>query len=178
MFGLGFAIVSARTRKLLKRMAVTPMRRSHYLLSFMLSRLVFIALQVLAIFAVARLAFSVEMRGSFIIFLLLLVLGCLTFSSIGLFLAARPRTTEGVSGLMNFTMLPMWLLSGSFFPTTRFPAFLQPIIHIMPLTALNDALRAVMNNSATLANTWTNVLTLIVWAFITFICAMRIFRWQ
>lgn len=178
IYGMGFAIVSARTRKLMKRLAATPMRRSHYLLSFVLSRMVFITLQVLAIYGFAHLIFGVEMRGSYLAFIAFLALGALTFAGIGILIAARPQTTEGVSGMMNLVMLPMWLLSGTFFPTTRFPQFIQPFIRFLPLTALNDGLRAVMNGTATLTNTWAFVSLLLIWAAASFVCAVKIFRWQ
>ena len=150
LWGLGFTIVIARSRKLLKRFAATPMRRSHYLLSFMLSRLVFLVLEVAAVIVFAALAFGFTVRGSWLSLGLITVLGGFTFSGIGLLVAARPTTIEGVSGLMNFIMLPMWLLSGTFFSSERFPQVLQPFIKALPLTALNDVLRALMNEGASL----------------------------
>src|SRR5664280_526888 len=153
MWGLGFAVVQARTRKLLKRFAATPMRRSHYLLSFILSRLVGLVLEV---------AF----------------LGSLTFAGIGLLVAARPRTVEGVSGWMNLVQLPMWLASGSFFSYERFPAAARPLIRALPLTALNDALRAVIHDGAPLAATAHELLVMAAWAAVSFALALRLFRWQ
>jgi ABC-type multidrug transport system permease subunit len=110
LWGLGFTIVIARARKLLKRFAATPMRRSHYLLSFMLSRLIFLLLEVAAVVVFAWLAFGFTVRGSWLSVSLITLLGGFTFSGIGLLVASRPTTIEGVSGLMNFIMLPMWLL--------------------------------------------------------------------
>ena len=178
MWGLGFAVVSARTRKLLKRFAATPMRRSHYLLSFMCARLVFLALEVAALLLFARLAFGVVVHGSLFDVAVCALVGALSFSGLGLLVASRPRTIEGVSGLMNFVMLPMWLLSGTFFSAARFPAFLQPFIKALPLTALNDALRAVMNDGAALASRWPQLAVLLAWSLLSFVVALRIFRWQ
>ena len=178
MWGVGFAIVSARGKKLLKRFAATPMRRSHYLLSFMLSRLIFLALEVAALVAFARLVFGVVVRGSLIDVAVCAVVGALAFSGLGLLVAARPRTVEGVSGLMNFVMLPMWLLSGTFFSAARFPQWFQPIIKALPLTALNDVLRAVMNDGAPLASHWTQLAIVLAWGLVSFVVALRIFRWQ
>src|SRR5215217_6227472 len=121
LWGLGFTVVMARSRKILKRFAATPMRRSHYLLSFMLSRLVFLVLEVAAVIIFAWLVFGFTVRGSWLSVILMTILGGFTFSGLGLLVAARPRTIEGVSGLMNFIMLPMWLLSGTFFSSERFP---------------------------------------------------------
>jgi len=178
LWGLGFTVVIARSRKILKRFAATPMRRSHYLLSFMLSRLVFLFVEVAAVVAFAWLAFGFTVRGSWLSVSLITLLGGFTFSGIGLLVAARPRTIEGVSGLMNFIMLPMWLLSGTFFSSERFPQVLQPFIKALPLTALNTLLRAVMNEGAPLWTNWIHVTILLVWLLISFVVALKIFRWQ
>ena len=178
LWGLGFTVVIARSRKLLKRFAATPMRRSHYLLSFILSRLVFLVLEVGAVVIFAVLAFGFTVRGSWLSLALTIVLGGFTFSGIGLLVAARPTTIEGVSGLMNFIMLPMWLLSGTFFSSERFPQVLQPFIKALPLTALNDVLRAVMNEGASLSSNWIPIAILLAWCLVSFVVALKIFRWQ
>lgn len=178
MWGLGFAIVQARTRKLLKRFAATPMRRSHYLLSFMLSRLVFLTLEVLAVIGFAWLVFGVRVQGSFVSLILILILGAMMFAGLGLLVAARPNTIEGVSGWMNLVMLPMWLASGTFFASSRFPDAVQPFIQILPLTALNDSLRAVMNEAAPLTAILPDVGVMAAWCIVSFIAALKIFRWQ
>lgn len=178
LWGLGFTVVIARSRKLLKRFAATPMRRSHYLLSFILSRLVFLFLEVAAVVVFAWLVFGFTVRGSWLGLSLIVLLGGFTFSGIGLLVAARPTTIEGVSGLMNFIMLPMWLLSGTFFSSERFPQVFQPFIKALPLTALNTLLRAVMNEGAPLWANWINVAILLAWLLISFVVALKIFRWQ
>jgi ABC-type multidrug transport system permease subunit len=178
LWGLGFTIVISRSRKLLKRFAATPMRRSDYLLSFMLSRLGFLLVEVAAVVVFAWLVFGFTVRGSWLGLSLIVLLGGFTFSGIGLLIAARPTTIEGVSGLMNFIMLPMWLLSGTFFSSERFPQVLQPFIKVLPLTALNTLLRAVMNEGAPLWANWIDVAILLAWLLISFVVALKIFRWQ
>jgi ABC-type multidrug transport system permease subunit len=178
LWGLGFTVVIARSRKILKRFAATPMRRSHYLLSFMLSRLVFLVLEVAAVIVFAWLVFGFTVRGSWLSVALITMLGGFTFSGIGLLVAARPTTIEGVSGLMNFIMLPMWLLSGTFFSSERFPHILQPFIQALPLTALNNALRALMNEGASLSSNWVPIAILLAWCVASFVVALKIFRWQ
>jgi ABC-2 type transport system permease protein len=178
LWGLGFTVVIARSRKLLKRFAATPMRRSHYLLSFMLSRLGFLLLEVAAVVVFAWLVFGFTVRGSWLGLYLIVLLGGFTFSGICLLVAARPTTIEGVSGLMNFIMLPMWLLSGTFFSSERFPQVFQPFIKALPLTALNTLLRAVMNEGAPLWANWIHVAILLAWLLISFVVALKIFRWQ
>jgi ABC-2 type transport system permease protein len=178
LWGLGFTVVIARSRKLLKRFAATPMRRSHYLLSFMLSRLIFLVLEVAAVVVFAWLVFGFTVRGSWLTLSLITLLGGFTFSGIGLLVAARPTTIEGVSGLMNFIMLPMWLLSGTFFSSERFPQVFQPFIKALPLTALNNTLRAVMNEGASLSSNIIPIAILLAWCVISFVVALKIFKWQ
>lgn len=178
MWGLGFTIVSARTRKLLKRLAATPMRRPHFLLSFILSRLVFLVLEVAAVIGFAWFVFGVGVHGSIIDLAAVSVIGAMTFAGVGLLISARPKTIEGVSGLMNLVMLPMWLLSGTFFSASRFPDALQPFIKALPLTALNDSLRAVMNDGAPLHASWSEISIMAAWGLLSFVLALRWFRWQ
>ena len=178
MWGVGFPIANARQLKLLKRMVATPMRRSDYLLSLMVARLVFLTLEVAAILIFGWAAFGVVMRGSWAGFVVVSLLGGLAFSALGLLVASRARTIEAVSGLMNVAMMPMWLLSGSFFTSERFPGFLQPIIRALPLTAANDAFRALMNEGASLAAVVPQIGVLVAWCIVCFALAMTWFRWE
>jgi ABC-2 type transport system permease protein len=178
MWSVGFAVAGARTRKLLKRFAATPMRRSHYLASFALSRLVFLVLEVAAIVGFGWAVFGVRVRGSLLDLALVSLVGAACFSGIGLLVAARPRSIEAVSGWMNLVMLPMWLLSGSFFSYERFPAAVQPAIRALPLTALNDALRRVMTDGVPLYAAWPQLAIMALLGGVSFAVCLRIFRWQ
>ncbi len=178
LWGLGFAIVYARTNKLLKRLAATPMRRWHYLLSFILSRLLFLVLEMIAVLSFAYFIFGVKVHGSLLTFMLIATIGSMSFAGLGLLVASRTQTIEGASGWINVVMMPMWLLSGTFFSSARFPDVVQPLIKALPLTALNDSLRAVMNEGASLASNAVPVTVLIAWGLISFLVALRIFRWQ
>jgi ABC-type multidrug transport system permease subunit len=178
IWGIGFAIVAARSQKLLKRYMSTPMRRSHYLLSFMLSRLMFLVLEVLTLLSFGHYVFGVPLRGSFLALGAICLLGAFSFSTLGLLVSSRATTTEGVSGLMNFVMLPMWILSGVFFSSANFPAVVQPIIRALPLTAVNDALRANMLEGASLGGVAPQLAILLAWMIVTFTVALKIFRWR
>jgi ABC-type multidrug transport system permease subunit len=178
LWSVGFSIVHSRTRKLLKRFVATPMSRGHYLLSHMLGRLVFLGLEVTAILFFGWAVFGVPVRGSLAAVVALTVLGALSFGGIGLLVASRARTVEAVSGLMNVVMLPMWLLSGIFFARSNFPDAMQPAIRALPLTALNDALRGVMLEGRSLAALGPEVGVLAAWGILTFVVALKIFRWQ
>lgn len=178
IWGLGFAIVMARSQKLLKRYMATPMRRSQYLLSFLLSRLVFLVLEVATLLLFGHYVFGVPLRGPPIALAVICILSALSFSSLGLLIASRATTTEGVSGLMNFIMLPMWILSGVFFSSANFPPVVQPFIKALPLTAVNDALRANMLEGATLAGVAPQLLVIIGWMVVSFVAALKLFRWR
>jgi len=109
---------------------------------------------------------------------LLVLLGATTFAGLGLLVASRAKTLEAVSGLMNLVMLPMWLLSGIFFSSERFPEIAQPFIRALPLTSLINALRAVMQEGASLASQLPEIGMLSAWAIVTFFLALRWFRWM
>jgi len=178
MWGMGFTIVNARMKKLLKRLIATPMRKSHYVFAQFLSRLVFLVFEVMILVVFARLVFGVKIHGSLLTFALICLIGGYAFSGIGLLTAARAQTLEAVSGMMNLVMMPMWLCSGVFFSYERFPDALKPLIRALPLTALNDALRSVMNDAASLGSVIPNIAILLAWALVTFAVGLRIFRWQ
>ncbi len=178
MWGIAFSLVVARNGNLLKRLIAAPARRSHLLGAQLTSRLIFLVPEAGALLLVAYFALGVPMRGSVLLLIGVSLLGALAFSGLGLLTAARPRTIEGVSGVMNLVMVPMWVFSGIFFSTERFPAALQPFIQVLPLTALNDALRGVMLEGAGLADLWTEVVLLAVWGTVSFLVALKIFRWQ
>ena len=178
IWGVGFSVVQARQKKLLKRYMATPMKRSHYLLSFILSRLVFLIVEIGFLVGFGWLMFGVAVRGSLATLGGVAILGAFSFAGLGLLVASRARTIEGVSGLMNLVMLPMWILSGTFFSYSRFPDAMIPFVKALPLTALNDALRAVMIDGAALAALSAPLAIVIGWGAVSFVIALRIFRWR
>jgi ABC-type multidrug transport system permease subunit len=178
LWGIGFSIVMARSRKLLKRMSATPMRRHHFLLGQVLGRIVFLILEVGALLLFARFAFGVPIRGSILSLIVVTLMGAMTFAGIGLLVASRTRTIEGISGLMNVVMLPMWILSGIFFSTERFPDAMQPLVQALPLTAVNDALRGVMIEGGSLASQAGELAITGAWGVASFVAALWLFRWS
>jgi ABC-2 type transport system permease protein len=178
IWGIGFAVVDSRKRKLLKRLAATPMSRAHFLLSFMLSRLAFLFAEVVALVGFGWLVFDVPVRGSVVVLALVSMWGALALTGIAMLIAARPKSVEVASGFSNLFMLPMWLLGGSFFSYERFPEVALPFIRALPLTALNDALRKVMNEGLGVGDIGLELLTLGVWGLLSFALALKIFRWQ
>jgi ABC-type multidrug transport system permease subunit len=178
IWGLGFAIVEARQKKLLKRLVASPMPRWQYLASYILSRLVMLVIEVVAFLGFARLVFGVPFRGSLAELGILCVLTSLAFSALGLLVASRAKTMEAASGLMNLVMLPMWILSGVFFSASRFPAIIQPVVRALPLTAAINALRGNMLQGLPLGQLLAPVAILLVWLIVPFAISLRIFRWK
>ncbi len=178
MWGLGFSIVEARQKKLLKRMVASPMPRWQYLMSFLLSRLVMLIVEVAVFLGFARVVFGVPFRGSILELGVLCLLTSLAFSALGLLVSSRATTTEAVSGLMNLVMLPMWILSGIFFSASRFPAVVQPLVRALPLTAAIDAMRGNMLQGMSLGQLMLPVWILLAWFVVPFAISLRIFRWR
>jgi ABC-type multidrug transport system permease subunit len=178
IWGLGFAIVEARQKKLLKRLVASPMPRWQYLASFLLSRLLMLVIEVVAFLGFAGLVFGVPFRGSLWQLAFLCVLTSMAFSALGLLISSRAKTMEAASGLMNLVMLPMWILSGVFFSASRFPAVLQPFVRALPLTAANEAFRANMLQGTSLSHLAAPVAILLAWLIVPFALALRIFRWR
>jgi ABC-2 type transport system permease protein len=178
MWGIGFNIVQARRKKLLKRLLATPMRKSEYLLAYVLSRLVFMILEVAALIGFGWLVFDVRVHGSFLNLFVVSVVGALAFAGLGMLTASRAKTLEGVSGIMNLVMMPMWIFSGVFFSYSRFPDALQPAIKALPLTPLLDALRSVMTDGAPLSANLGRLSLVGLWGAVSFLTALKIFRWN
>lgn len=178
MWSVAFSVVNARVRKLLKRLVATPMRRRDYLLSHMAARLIFLVLEVGLLLGFAVLVFGVPVHGSWLLLGSLCLLGAVAFSGLGLLVASRAQTIEGVSGLMNLVMVPMWVFSGVFFASENFPDAMQPFIAALPLTALNQALRGVMIDGSGAVVLWTQMAILAGWTLVGFTAALRLFRWR
>lgn len=178
MWGIGFAIVEARQKKLLKRFVASPMPRWQYLAAFILSRLGMLVLELLAFLGFSRIVFGVPFRGPLWQLVFLCVLTSMSFSALGLLVATRARTMEGVSGLMNFVMLPMWILSGVFFSASRFPAAIQPLVRALPLTAAIDAMRGNMLQGQNLGQLAMPVWILMAWLVAAFGVSLKIFKWR
>jgi len=177
MWGIGFALVEMRQRKLLKRFVATPMRRSDFLLALTSSRIVLMLLEVGLLLGFGGLVFHMRVLGSVFTIVFLGAIGAVAFGGLGLLTASRAQKIESVSGLMNLVMMPMWIFSGVFFSYERFPAVVHPLIKMLPLTALNDALRATILEGASLTAQSGRLLVLVLWGGISFALALRWFRW-
>ena len=178
LWGIGFLLVNFRLAKLLKCFVATPMPRSDFLLALLGARLTFLIPDLVVLLSLGYYGFGMPIRGSLLLVVAVTVLGALAFAGIGLLVGSRVQTTESVSGLMNLIMLPMWLFSGVFFSSDRFPDGAQWLIQALPLTQLLNALRAVILDGAGVMQVLPACLILTVWAVGTFVIALKIFRWS
>jgi ABC-type multidrug transport system permease subunit len=177
MWGIGFALVDMRQRKLLKRFVGTPMRRGDFLLALASSRLILMIIEVGLLLLFGALFFHMRVLGSIGSIALIAAIGSLTFGGVGLLTASRAQKIESVSGLINLVMMPMWIFSGVFFSYERFPAVIHPLIKALPLTALNDALRASILEGTPITHQWPRLLVMMLWGGISFVLALKWFRW-
>jgi ABC-2 type transport system permease protein len=178
MWSIGFSIVDARRRRLLKRLVATPMSRAQYLASYILTRLAFLFGEAVILVGIAAFAFAVPVRGSLAQLAVIAIAASLAFSGLGLLVSSRVRTIEAVSGLMNFVMLPMWVLSGIFFSSSNYPPAFQPFIQGLPLTAVNDALRMTMLQGLGWKAVLPDIGIITAWLVVSFVLALRLFRWR
>jgi ABC-type multidrug transport system permease subunit len=178
MWGVGFHLVDMRIKRLLKRMLATPLRRGDFMLAQVGLRVVTALFEIAFLLLFARFALGVPILGSLVAIFAVGALGALCFGGMGLLLASRARRIETVMGLMNVVTLPMTIGSGVFFSVERFPALVQPAIRLLPLTALIDALRAVISEGAPLVSQVTPLLILVAWAVLSFAAGLKLFRWH
>ena len=178
IWSMGFAIVDARRKKLLKRLVASPMPRPYYLLSFLFSRIVLLVVEVGVLVGFGAVLFHVPVRGTLLELGLVCLLASLSFSALGLLLASRAKTIEAASGLMNIVMMPMWIASGVFFSSQKFPDAMQPFIKALPLTAVIDALRTNMLQGSNLAQMAPQFGIMFFWLAVCFLLALKLFRWR
>lgn len=178
MWGLGFSIVTARMKNLLKRLVASPMRRRDYLVAQIIARMMFLAPEVIIPFGFGALVLDMPINGSWASIAVVSLCGAAAFSAIGLLAASRARSIEAISGVLNMTMLPMWIVSGVFFSAANFPDAIQPLVQALPLTALVDAFRATVLDGATLTTIRNELAILLGWTVVAFGLSMRLFRWR
>jgi ABC-type multidrug transport system permease subunit len=178
MWGFGFNLVQMRTQNLLRRLSTTALTRGEFLLGYLLGRFVLVIPEAVVIALFGVFLWDVPFRGSWVAFLLVVAAGGFAFAGLGCLLASRAKTTEGVAGLMNLFLLPMWLLGGSFFSNDRFTGVMQWAADLMPLTHVNRALRDLMLEPGTLADVAAPLTGILAFAALCFLLGLRLFRWQ
>jgi len=178
LWSIGFMTVQARLRKLLKRLAASPMRRRHFLMAPVIARLALLGPEIAAPLLFGSMALGMPVRGGVASIALVAVAGALMFGSLGVLMGSRVRTFEAASGLMNLISIPMWVLSGVFFSASNYPDAVQPFIQALPLTALGDAMRGVILEGASLPSLANELAIIAVWTIVPFVIALKIFKWR
>ncbi|MBX7192012.1 MAG: ABC transporter permease [Sandaracinaceae bacterium] len=177
LWGIGWNVVEARSRKLLRRLAVTPMKRGHYLLAFLLAHVVLVLVTLAVILGFAWASFGVGSAGSALAYVVVVILGCFAFSAMGVLLASRTDNVEVLSGMVNAASLLQLVASGVFFSTARFPEWALTILRLLPLTALVDALRAIALEGRGLLELSVEITVLVGWTALAGLVGLRLFRW-
>lgn len=181
VFNIAFSIITLRRTLVLKRMNASPTPKWVILGAKLVSGMMVAVLQATVIISVGYFLMGFTLINGFTTFLSMLVLslvGLFTFLAIGLFVSSLGNDEDSVSPIANIVTLPQFILSGSFFPIEAFPEFLQPIAKVMPMTFLNDAMRKVAFEGATLSDVAQNILALIVIGIIIYLITLRIFKWE
>jgi ABC-2 type transport system permease protein len=178
LWGVGFSIVDMRMKKLLKRMLATPLRRLDFMAAIMCVRVLAMFVEVAFLLLFARLALGVPILGSWAAIFVVGALGAFGFGGLGVLLASRATRIESVMGLMNVVSLPMTIGCGVFFSIERFPEAAQPLLRALPLALLNDSLRAVVTEGASLASQAVPLAALAIWGGVCLAAGIRIFRWS
>ncbi|SRR5579875_543712 len=174
---VGVTLVSWRKEGIMKRLAATPLRPSALIGSQILARLLLSLGQGVILLAVAIFVFKVQIIGSWMALLATTTLGALAMLAIGFVIGSFARTAEVADAISMLISFPMMFLGGSYFPTSSAPAFLAPLINVLPLSYLNDALRQIINNGASLASVQTDLLVLAGWLVAALLLSVRAFRW-
>lgn len=178
LWGIGWNVVESRSKKLLRRLAVTPMKRRHYLGAFLLAHVVLVLVTLAVVLGFAWASFGVSIEGRALDYVVIVVLGCLAFSAMGVLLASRTDNVEVLSGMVNAASLLQLVASGVFFSTSRFPEWALVVLRGLPLTALVDALRAIALEGRGLLELPVEVAVLTTWTILAGAIGVRIFRWS
>jgi ABC-2 type transport system permease protein len=177
LFGVAFGFVQLKRTGALRRLFATPTSPAYFLSAQVLSRLVIGLVQVAILFGVG-IWFGLQMFGDYASLLVIVLIGSAIFLAVGFAIAGWAKNEDQAAPVANLVSLPMMFLSGVFFPREAMPDFLAGITQFMPLTYVIEALRAIVNDGAGLLSLGPQMLGMGVWAVITFVLAVRLFRWE
>ncbi len=178
MWGISYGIIEKRSKKLLRRLVATPMKKSHFLIALITVRVAMNFIEAMIIVLFALLAFNMTIQGSISAMILLFLAGNIAFAGIAVFVSSHTSNTEVGNGLINFIVMPMMVLSGIFFSYYNFPEWSIPVIQKMPLTMLTDGIRSIFNEGAGYAEVALPALILSAMGVIFFAAGLKIFKWH
>lgn len=177
LWGISYALIEMRAKKLLRRMVATPMKKSEYLFSHFVARVSLALFEAAILYFFARFYFQIQIQGSIIALLMIFLAGNICFTGIGILMASRTSSSRIGAGLINFLSLPMTVLSGIFFSYHNFPDFIIPFIQKLPLTMLADSMRSIFIEGTGIIENLPEFFTLSGLGFICFIIGLRIYKW-
>ncbi|WP_127582286.1 ABC transporter permease [Paenibacillus koleovorans] len=176
--GVAGQIASWRERGILRRMQSTTLRSGTFIAAQITARLVMNSLQALIVLVIGSLFFGTQVNGSWLLLFLFVVLGTLTFMSIGFIIAGLAKTPESAGPIAGFISFPMLFVGGVFFPIKNMPEIVQVIVKLLPIAHLSTALRQVMNVGAGIGDLWNEALLLSVWMVAAFLISTFTFKWE
>ncbi|MCC6186038.1 MAG: ABC transporter permease [Chitinophagaceae bacterium] len=181
IFGTAFIFFNMRQTLVLKRFFATPVRREIIVLSEGIARMLFQIITAIVIIGVGYFAFDYHLINGWATVLqmvFLCTLGVMVFMGFGFSVSGIAKSESSIPPLANIITMPQFLLAGTFFPISDFPAWLQPLCRLMPLTYLNDALRKTAFDGASLWDVRIDILVLLVWGVLVYLLASKVFKWE
>lgn len=178
MWGISYGIIEKRSKKLLRRLVATPMKKSHFLIALITVRVIMNLIEsgILLVFAI--LVFNLEIQGDISALILMFLAGNIAFAGLAVFVSSHTSNTEVGNGLINFVVFPMMILSGIFFSYQNFPEWSLPVIRNLPLTTLTDGIRSIFNEGAGYREVTMPILELMAIGVVFFSAGLKIFKWH
>ena len=178
MWGISYGIIEKRSKKLLRRLVATPMKKSHFLIALITVRITMNFIESLVLFLFALFAFKMTIQGSISALILMFLAGNIAFAGIAVFVSSHTSNTEVGNGLINFVVFPLMILSGIFFSYQNFPEWSLPVIKNLPLTMLTDGIRSIFNEVAGYHDVSLPILILLTVGILFFSVGLKIFKWH
>jgi ABC-2 type transport system permease protein len=178
MWGISYGIIEKRSKKLLRRLVATPMRKSHFLVALITVRIIMNFIESAVLFLFALIVFKIVIQGSIAALLIMFLAGNIAFAGIAVFVSSHTSNTEVGNGLINFVVFPMMVLSGIFFSYHNFPDWSIPVIQKLPLTMMTDGIRSIFNEGAGFHEVTLPVLILVATGVVFFTAGLKIFKWH
>jgi ABC-2 type transport system permease protein len=178
MWGISYGIIEKRSKKLLRRLVATPMKKSHFLIALITVRVGMNFIEALIMVLFATLVFNMTIQGSIPAIIILFLAGNIAFTGLAVLVSSHTSNTEVGNGLINFIVTPMMVLSGIFFSYSNFPEWSIPVIKVFPLTMLTDAMRSIFNEGAGFQEIAIPAVILTTVGVIFFAAGLKIFKWH
>lgn len=178
MWGISYGIIEKRSKKLLRRLVATPMRKSHFLIALITVRIVMNFIESSVLFLFSLFAFKITIQGDISALIIMFLAGNIAFAGIAVFVSSHTSNTEVGNGLINFVVFPMMILSGIFFSYQNFPDWSLPVIRNLPLSMLTDGIRSIFNEGAGYPQVALPILILLSTGVLFFSAGLRIFKWH